>query len=657
MKVVSKVIQLALLSFVFNIGSAVAMPAETYFKPIETMTAQISPDGKFVASVAQSDESQKLVIWSGVDGSKRTLIDLNTLTHRDASIRFIRWIGPRYIVAQFKEIKKGVRNLLDTKPAYRLLVLDVLGPESQPPKILEVKTSGWLVHALPGKPGHFLYAKSGVYSKVYSLDVSKLNPINQKSSKLVRKDGGQFTAKNEVASVEGYAVRWFFDLKGQPESVLYFNEGELRLSKIADGISATAIKSWTKEDMEEEPNPDEEYGVLIPVSKSAEADTYFCLDTSAEKDRTVYHCNFSTGEESVVFRSDSYDIVDLIIEESTGGLIGVKVVRDGRLEYQYIDERIQLNDEMASLLKTTIGTSIDNAVKLYYSETHEQPGRYFIRKQGQKSDQFVASKYPHLDGWLESRQYHDWIKIEGMDIPYVLTMPKGNGPYPLIVMPHGGPLGIFDHQYFDYYTQFFVANKYAVLRVNYRGSSGYSAELEEAGIQQWGNLILEDIYQTTKAVSDRSDIMSSKICAVGMSYGGYAALMMAIKHQQLFRCAISVAGVTDVNLYLNSPYATEAQSKWLLENVGDTVKNYNILKDVSPVYLAQDLNRPVFIIHGEKDEVVDIEHMHRMNMMLSKFDKDYEWKAYPDMAHGPTDNEHHVAVFRSIVDFLEENMK
>ncbi|GAA5445255.1 dipeptidyl aminopeptidase BIII [Microbulbifer sp. NBRC 101763] len=657
MKIVCQLIQLALLSFIVNVGSAVAMPAETYFKPVETMTAQISPDGKFVASVAQGDESQKLVIWNSVDGSKRTLIDLKALTPRDASIRFIRWIGPRYIVAQFMELKKGVKNLLDTKPAYRLLVLDVLGSKSLPPKVFEVKTSGWLVHALPDEPGYFLYAKSGIYSKVYKIDVSKLNLLNQKASKLVRKDGGQFTAQNEVASVKGFAARWFFDLSGQPESALYFDEGKLHLSRIADGISSTPIKSWTKEELEEKPSTGEKYGVLIPVSISPEDGAYFCLDTTAEKDRTVYQCNFSTGEESVVYRSDSYDIVDLIIDESTGALIGVKVVRDGKLEYQYIDESIQVNDGMTSLLETTVGASIDNTVKLYFSETHDQPGRYFIRKQGQKSDQLVASKFPHLDGRLESRQFHDWIQVEGIDIPYVLNMPKGNGPYPLIVMPHGGPLGIFDHQYFDYYTQFFVANKYAVLRVNYRGSSGYSAELEEAGIQQWGNLMLEDIYQATKVVGARKDIASSQICAAGVSYGGYAALMMAIKHQQLFRCAVSIAGVTDVNLYLNSPYTSEAQTKWLQENVGDTVKNYDLLKDISPVYLAQELSRPVFIIHGEKDEVVDIEHMHRMHMMLSKFNKDYEWKVYPDMAHGPADSEHHVAVFSSIIEFIEKNMK
>lgn len=647
---------LVLLCILVKIGPVVAMPAESYFKSIDTITAQVSPDGRLVASIKQSDASQKLDIWSREDGSSHTLIDLETLTSRDASIQFIRWVGPQYLVAQFKEVKKGVKNLLDTKPAYRLLVLDVSGSEGQPPEIFEVKTPGWLVHALPNRPGHFLYAKSGIYSKVYSIEVSKLNRFKQKASKLLRKDGGQFTVQNEVASVEGYAIRWFFDPSGQPKSVLFFNDSKLHLSKVVDGHSTAPIKSWTEEELEEEPAPGAEHGILIPVSISPESGTYFCLDTNSEKDRIVYRCNFTSGEQSIAYRSDSYDIIDLVIEQSTGELIGVKVVHNGRLEYQYIDEDRQEKNGMASLLKTTVGRSLDSTIELYYSESHGQPGRYFISGNGQKIDQPVASKFPHLDDQLESRQYHEQVKVEGLDIPYILTMPKGNGPFPLIVMPHGGPLGVFDHQYFDYYTQFFVANNYAVLRVNYRGSSGYSTELEEAGVQQWGNLMLEDIFQAAKVVSDRSDILSSEICSVGMSYGGYAALMMAIKHQQLFRCAVSVAGVTDVNLYLNSPYATEAQSKWLLENVGDTVKDYGKLKDISPVYLAQNLQRPVFIIHGEKDETVDVEHMYRMNMMLSKFDKDYEWKLYPEMAHGPTDSEHHRAIFGSIISFLEKNM-
>ncbi|MCO1335522.1 prolyl oligopeptidase family serine peptidase [Microbulbifer sp. OS29] len=656
MTVVIQRILIVLFCLAVSVGAAADISATDYFKSGKTLTAQISPDGKFVATIAQQQDNQELVLWDTEAGSKRVLIDLASLTPRDASIRFIRWIGSEHIVAQFMEVKKGVKNLLDTKPAYRLLIIEISAEIDQLPKIFEVRTPGWLVHALPVEGGKFLYAKSGIHSKIYKIDASKLNVFKKKAGKLVRKDGGQFTKRNEVASVEGYAIRWFFSGSGQPESVLYFNEGKINLSIVVDGAAGEPIKSWAEDEIEEDPAPDAKHGQLIPIARSGEADTYFCLDIDAETDHTVYKCNFATGEESIVYRSDGYNIIDIILGGANNELVGVKVLREGKLERQYIDGVTRTKELAPSSLNATIGSSLDGSVELYYHETHDQPGRYGVRRQTRSSDMLVGSKYPHLDGRLQSRQYHERINVEGLEIPYLLTLPEGKGPYPLIVMPHGGPIGVFDDRYFDLYTQFFVANGYAVLRVNYRGSSGYSTELEEAGTGQWGHLILDDIYQATQAVSKRSDISAAKICSVGMSYGGYASLMMTIRHQDLFRCAVSVAGVTDVNLYLNSPYATKTQDAWLQKKVGDTVRDYEALKNVSPVYLAKDINRPIYILHGEEDKVVDVEHMYRMNLMLSKYNKDYEWRSFPDMGHGPEENVLQVEMFNSILSFLDKNI-
>ena len=92
-------------------------------------------------------------------------------------------------------------------------------------------------------------------------------------------------------------------------------------------------------------------------------------------------------------------------------------------------------------------------------------------------------------------------------------------------MPHGGPFGIFDDQYFDLPTQYFVHNGYAVLRVNFRGSGGYSEEFIDAGKKEFGGKMLTDIIAVTNAVTQRLDVNGDKVCASGGSYGGYLSLI------------------------------------------------------------------------------------------------------------------------------------
>jgi dipeptidyl aminopeptidase/acylaminoacyl peptidase len=130
-------------------------------------------------------------------------------------------------------------------------------------------------------------------------------------------------------------------------------------------------------------------------------------------------------------------------------------------------------------------------------------------------------------------------------------------------MPHGGPIGVFDHRYFDLDTLFLASKGFAVLRVNFRGSGGHSKALEDAGEQQWGNLMLVDIKAATDKVITRDDIDADHVCVFGMSYGGYAATMLAMQHPERYRCAISYAGVTDLNLYLNAPELNKRQDAWL----------------------------------------------------------------------------------------------
>src|SRR5690606_16534423 len=200
---------------------------------------------------------------------------------------------------------------------------------------------------------------------------------------------------------------------------------------------------------------------------------------------------------------------------------------------------------------------------------------------------------------------------DGLSIEAFLTLPEGDGRRPLIVMPHGGPVGVSDHLHFDRDVQFLASLGYAVLRVNFRGSAGYGKAFREAGYHSQGTLIEDDIDAALAQALQDHPLDASRMCTLGFSYGGYSALIAAARAPTRYRCAISVAGVSDRLLFFTaSDSARTAEGRKILETIiGDPSTQTRQMIETSPVYRYQDIRIPVMLVHGAKDQRVDIEHM------------------------------------------------
>jgi dipeptidyl aminopeptidase/acylaminoacyl peptidase len=217
---------------------------------------------------------------------------------------------------------------------------------------------------------------------------------------------------------------------------------------------------------------------------------------------------------------------------------------------------------------------------------------------------------------LVTYKARDGIEIEGY-----LTLPKNiEGPVPAILHPHGGP-GARDLSGFDYWTSFFTNRGYAVFRPNFRGSTGYGLEFAESQMQSWGLAMQDDLEDAALWLVKEGIAKKDKMCIVGASYGGYAAAMAAVKTPDLFQCAISFAGVTDLRqLVVRS--RRYVNTKFVKKQIGSDTDD---LKARSPYHNAEKIKIPMLIVHGEDDRIVDVSHSEKLAEELADLKRPVEF--------------------------------
>ena len=246
---------------------------------------------------------------------------------------------------------------------------------------------------------------------------------------------------------------------------------------------------------------------------------------------------------------------------------------------------------------------------------------------------------------------------DGLEIPAYLSLPAGTGakpaaPLPAIVMPHGGP-GARDFSSFDPLVQLFTSRGYAVLQMNYRGSAGYGSAFQGAGHHQWGQAMQDDVTDGTRWLAAEGFADPRRTCIVGWSYGGYAALMGAVKEPELYACVVSIAGVSDLpdliaskRNYINGRIGTAA--------IGDLWTDRKSLEANSPVNGADRIRAPVLLAHGTKDRVVQIKQSTDMAKALKRAGKSFQYVELEDADHSVLRGPERLKLFRAVDEFVTQ---
>ncbi len=253
----------------------------------------------------------------------------------------------------------------------------------------------------------------------------------------------------------------------------------------------------------------------------------------------------------------------------------------------------------------------------------------------------------------------DYVAQDGMKMDGVLTLPPGKTAeqakdMPAILFPHGGPHS-HDTVSFDWWAQAFASRGYVVFQPNFRGSTNRGDAFRRAGYGEWGRKMQTDKSDGLAALVEAGIVDPERVCIVGASYGGYAALAGVTIQQDIYRCAVAVAPVSDIKDWYQQGYQATGRDRTtktaLLEQLGDR----NTWDAVSPRRLAERASAPIMLIHGKDDIVVTYSHSVKMADKLKDFGKPHEMVTLDGEDHWLSLSETRQLMLSSAIRFVEQH--
>lgn len=348
-------------------------------------------------------------------------------------------------------------------------------------------------------------------------------------------------------------------------------------------------------------------------------------------------------------------------------LVGARTVGETGDTYQFLDptfERMWRSVKAAFPGKQVRIQSLSNDLRqiVVRTEGPGDPGTYQLVDMDRRSAEIIGEEYPLRPDQVGEVRAISYAAADGMRIPGYLTLPPGVSEpkgLPLVVLPHGGPASR-DYYGFDWWAQALASRGYAVLQPNFRGSDGLGQAHLEAGYGEWGRKMQTDLSDGVRWLASEGIVDPAKVCIVGASYGGYAALAGPTLDPGVYRCAVSVAGVSDLRAMVQWSASqsgrrdTSSVRYWNrfmgAERLGDRA-----LDALSPAYQVDKLTVPVLLLHGRDDTVVPIIQSRRFVDAARSAGKPVEFVELSSEDHWLSKAATRLQMLTETVRFLEAN--
>ncbi|WP_133500726.1 alpha/beta hydrolase family protein [Cognatilysobacter terrigena] len=587
------------------------LPPRELWKYDRVIDVAISPGGDVVVEATR--EGEKLWHLAAIDLATNKSILIATA---DMPFEDVQWESDRVLLAN------AHTPIGDVLHAFHFAA----GTDGKPFNVrhVAVPTSGVVVDLLPEEPGMILYESVATDGLV----VQRLRLDDDATVRAFLK--GRYKDRLNVGV--GRDLRWFADGHGRLRAALARDgEEDVALMYGADGVYRKVMRY------------DGESG-FQPSRLSYEGDRFFGFLEDGRAQRDLVEMDPATGQiVRTVYSKPGIDLVHAIYDDKRVP-IGVMYYREGRLVTEYFDER---NERLVDVLRrafpdrsvATLDRSRDAKRMLLWVDGIDQPPQVYLLDIETRQASLLDEMAPQLSKRRFAPAH--LLKVKGSDglpVDAFLTMPEVAGKRPLVVMAHGGPIGVQDDLHFNRDVQFLASLGYAVLQVNFRGSDGYGKAFREAGYRNYGRMIEDDIDAALRAALAAYPLDSDRMCTLGLSYGGYSAIVSTIRWPGRFRCAIDMSGVSDLPLFFTaSDSSTAAKTREYMEKmIGNPngPADLETMRQTSPLYRYQELTAPLMIVHGREDERVDYEHSRRLVRLLGMANRPPVVLAFEDEGHG-----------------------
>jgi dipeptidyl aminopeptidase/acylaminoacyl peptidase len=628
---------LAALAAVAGLAQA-APPAQNFFETTQYKDARLSPSGRYFAlRVGASGVRDRMVVFN-----TETLEPVGGARLNAYDIGDIRWVNDQRLVYNVVDEQEAPGNRRFA-PGLYAINRDGSGQRQLASHTAEGKfTTGTQINSHVEPWNTFLMAGAGAQD---SDSIYVLRPVQDRLSRYVTERVELFKL-NTLTGRASFVARpvaargWMLDHKGEPSILRAEEEGRTTIHYRDQASGAwRALASFDTYGR----GP----GSFAPVGFLD--DKRLLVRTSGGKDKAALHIlDLASGQidPNPLIALADFDFSGSVVY-SNKRLVGVHYLGDARASVWFdagmkaaqadVDKQLDglVNiitppalPETPWMLVASYSDRQPRFYSLYNSKTHELKG--------------IGSNHPGIKPAEMGRQDPVRFKArDGLEIPAWLTLPANGGKkLPLVVMVHGGPFVRGSEWGWEAGSQFLASRGYAVIAPEFRGSTGYGMRLFMAGWKQWGLKMQDDIADSVQWAVAQGYADPDRVCIMGGSYGGYAALMGLVRDGDLYRCGIAYAAVSDIPLLFDS-------GNWMLSDMDDDYKKYGgprLVGDVqqdaaqleatSPLKQAARIKRPLLLAHGSDDRRVPRVHFASLRSALEANKADAEFVEYTGEGHG-----------------------
>ncbi|KVV14920.1 S9 family peptidase [Flavobacterium sp. TAB 87] len=598
---------------------------KTFFRNGEKTTFRISPDGNYFSYRADYKGKMNVFVQKGND-QKAIRVTEDTLR----SIGSYFWKGNRIVFSQ-----------------------DFGGDENF--QLFSVKPDGSDKKALTPFAG------------VRAVIIDDLKDVKGKNSEMIvglnKRTREYFDPY--LLNIDTGVLTLLYDNKENYDEWITDNEGVIRLASKTDGVNIT----WNYRNSAAEP-----FSELLTTSfkeafypksfDSLNKDIYAMSNINRDKIVLVSYDPIVKKELKEIYGVKDYDLSDVFYDRKKQKLVNV-TWEEAKMEKHFFDkEWKEIDGNLKSKFKNyeVEVLSYDDArtKAIVWIGNDRTPGKYYLYDFKTRDSKLAANPFPWI---IESQMSYmkpiTYTARDGMVIHGYLTIPIGVEPknLPLVVNPHGGPWAR-DSWGFNNEVQFLANRGYAVLQMNFRGSTGYGKDFWQSSFKQWGKTMQDDITDGVEWMKKEGIADKDRIAIYGGSYGGYATLAGVAFTPDLYAAAVDYVGVSNMFSFMNTipPYWKPYLDQFH-EMVGDPVKDSLFLASISPALHADKIKTPLFIAQGANDPRVNKDESDQMVAALKKQGVEVEYMVKKDEGHGFHNQDNMYDFYGAMETFLGKHLK